>query len=381
MRRLTFNRKLPLVKESQTLALSRQANTLASQGVDVINLTAGELDFKPPRAAQRAVVRSLNNNKYTPVAGEYDLRVLLARAESKNRPVQFSPEQVVVTAGAKQALAVCFQTILNNGDEVIIPIPSWASYESQVLLAGGKPVFVPLKKGTFDLDVAAIRKKLNKRTRAIVFNSPHNPTGAIFSATALKALAKAVRGKDIWIITDDIYRALAFARSIPHILRYIQEQVIVVNGFSKSHALTGWRIGYIAAPLPCALAIVAIMSHTSGNTSALSQAAGHQAVQSSTPVSYMRALARRKSIVAALLMQDQRLSFQEPRGGFYFFIDLSAITRDTASLCATLLHERGLALVPGEAFHAPGYVRLSYAASDHDVREGVWRFLKYMQTL
>jgi len=377
----SFNRRLAAIGESRTLALSQKAQRLKESGVRVFDLTAGELSFDPPADLRRAVARAAQQGHYTPIAGDADVREMVARAESQKRNRTFGAEQVVLTAGAKQALAVALQTLLNEGDEVIVPTPSWVSYESQVLLCGGVPKFVPLDPDTFDLNVRALAQQVTKKTKVIILNSPHNPTGSIFSSRALKSLASLARTRKLWVISDDIYESLADEKPVPHISTYLKEGVVLVNGFSKSHAVTGWRIGYLVADTDFIPGCTTIMSHTSGNVSSLSQAAAREALRRPSPASYVRALARRRRIATELISQDSRLLYIKPRAGFYLFVDVSAVTKDTTALCDTLLAQAGVALVPGEAFHAPGFVRISCAADEKQVREGITQFIQHIHTL
>jgi len=290
-----------------------------------------------------------------------------------------SEANIAVTAGAKQALAEVLQVILNRGDGVVIPIPAWVSYEQQVKLAGGRPVFVPLS-ANFDLDAESIKSALTAKTKAIILNSPHNPTGKIFSETSIRRVSKLLSGRRIHVVADTIYRSLSYIKNPPCLTRYFWENLILVDGFSKSHALTGWRIGYVAAASNIIDALGRLQGHTSGNVSVLSQAAGlAAAVSPQVTAGFVGVLKRRRELVARQLARIPQIRFALPDGALYFFLDISKITRDSGQFCRELLKIAGVALVPGEAFYAPGFVRLSFAAPDGVLKAGLRRLEKFVK--
>ncbi|MFA6549420.1 MAG: aminotransferase class I/II-fold pyridoxal phosphate-dependent enzyme [Candidatus Margulisiibacteriota bacterium] len=354
---------------------------MRSLGRKVINLTAGELDFKTPVAVQRVVSRHLAENKYTPVAGLDRLRGLIAAYVRKEYALSgLTADGVAVTAGAKQGLAEIFQVLLNPGDEVIIPVPAWASYEQQVVLAGGKAKFVKLRTN-FDLDPKAIAAVITPKTKAVVINSPHNPTGRIFSHSSLAELAGLLGKKDIRVIADEIYRPLSYVSSSP-ITKYFKKNLIIISGFSKSHALTGWRVGYVVADRQIISALEKLQSHTSGNVSLPSQYAALAALADPAATKKIfGSLGRRRLFVAKELAKIPKLVFTIPDGAFYFFIDISKVASDSTEFCRRLLRQELVALVPGEAFRAPGFVRLSFAAPSAQLRAGIERFKKFIAKL
>lgn len=362
---ILLSKKLKTLSESATIRLNAEAKALRDKGVHVINLTVGELDFDTPLHIQKGVAKNLQMNKYTPTLGLLELRKKIAQDASDRYRWPVSPENVAVTAGAKQALYNIFQIICNREDEVIIPTPSWVSYEHQVTLAGAKVVFVPLTDH-FDLDVRAITKALTSKTKAIILNSPHNPTGAIFSKQALSALAKVLRSRDVFVIADDIYNTLVYTTTYRPISDFFKDKskLIVINGFSKSHALTGWRIGYLIAPKVIIEANNKFQSHASGNTSVPSQLGALESYKKNITPQYLRILSRRKALVEKLLRKIPGISFVSPLGAFYFFININKIEKNAIAFCEKLLKERHVAVVPGEAFHLPGYVRLSFACDE-----------------
>ncbi|MBI4135788.1 aminotransferase class I/II-fold pyridoxal phosphate-dependent enzyme [Candidatus Uhrbacteria bacterium] len=368
------------LKESVTLALNAQAKELQRKGVDVINLTAGELEEITPLFIQKVVKSKLRENRYAPPLGFEQLRSRIAGYISKEYAWDATSSEVAVTAGAKQALFEAFQVIVRKKDEVIIPTPSWVSYEHQVRLAGGVPVFCPLDP-TFDLDVEAICKRISPKTRAIILNSPHNPTGAIFSTARLTELGRVVSHLPIYWIVDDIYRTLVFDSHYISPARYISEKkyLVLVNGFSKSHALTGWRIGYMVADPDIIRAVGIYQSHTSGNAALSSQYAAQAALDNvAFTADVLRSLRKKRDFAARLLKTIPNISFVIPKGAFYFFINIGAIEKDAAVFCEAFLKEAHVALIPGNAFHGPGHVRLSFTGSNADLGEGVKRLKKFI---
>lgn len=352
--------------ESATLALNARAKQLQAEGKQIFNLTAGELDFSTPDFIQEAVASQLDQNKYTPTAGLPKLRQALAEYENSRLNTNiYQADEVVVTAGAKTALYALLQVIINPGDEVILPVPAWVSYAHMIELAGGKVIKVSMTN-QFDLDVMAIGKKLSPRTKAIIVNSPHNPTGSVFSKTALRNLAKLIKGRSVLVISDDIYATLTYGQSAASIIEtgLPLRQAIIVNGFSKSQALTGWRIGYVLAPKPVATALVSFLSHASGNAPLPAQLAGLAALKKHNRPTGLATLQKRKKLVEKELTKLKAINFVAPGGAFYFWLDVRKLDTNNAVWCEKLLTETGVALVPGEAFFAPGFVRLSFAAEE-----------------
>ncbi len=375
---MEFNPTTQRLKESETLQLNAQVAALQARGVRVVNLTAGELNFPTPRHVQAAVRKHLRENHYTATLGLSELRANIAADVSRRYGQHFTADEVGVTAGAKQALAETFQLLLARGREAVIPVPAWVSYEQQVRLALGVPVFVRLTP-QFDLDPVAIARALTSRTRVVVVNSPHNPTGRIFSAAALRELGRLVcRHPRLSVVADDIYLPLV-PEPTPPITRFIpKRQLVIVNGFSKSVALTGWRVGYVAAPRPFIDLLGRMQSHVSGNAALPSQVAALAALRQGPSPRFRAELARRRALAVRLLQAVPQLSFVPPQGAFYVFLDLRRLTRRSAAFCAALLKREGVALVPGEAFRAPGFARLSYAASPATIRRGVANLARFV---
>lgn len=367
MNQIVLAERMAQLSESVTLALNARAKQLAAEGKTIYNLTAGELATETPDYIQEAVSQSLKLNKYTPVAGLPELRDQIAAESRAFYGLDWiEAANVVVTAGAKPALFAALQVLLNPGDEVIVPVPAWSvTYYPLIELAGGKVVEAPLT-AEFDLDPAAITARLSDKTKVIIINSPNNPTGAIFSDAALQELVKCLKGRGITIIADDIYSKLVYQDDFTLVASCGFEQVIIVNGFSKSQALTGWRIGYLIADQHVAHAATSLLSHVTGNAAVLSQQAALAAVakHDRPPQATLKALTKQRQMVVEALSDIPGLKHNIPGGAFYVFIDVRDIADNSAEWCERLLVEAGVALVPGEAFSAPGFVRLTFVTDE-----------------
>lgn len=367
MNQIVLAERMAQLSESATLALNARAKQLAAEGKTIYNLTAGELATETPDYIQEAVAQTLRFNKYTPVAGLPELREQLATESRAFYGLDWiEPANVVVTAGAKPALFAVLQTLLNPGDEVIVPVPAWSvTYYPLIELAGGKVVEVPLTVD-YDLDPAAIVAQLSDKTRAIIINSPHNPTGTVFSGTALRELAELLKGRGVTVIADDIYSKLVYQDDFTLAASCEFEQLIIVNGFSKSQALTGWRIGYLIANTEVAQAVTSLLSHVTGNAAVPSQHAALAALtrHDRPPQATIDALKRQRQMVVDALSGIPGIKHNIPGGAFYVFIDLRELTDNSAEWCERLLLEAGVALVPGEAFSAPGFVRLTFVTDE-----------------
>lgn len=369
---MNLSPKANLITESLTIKLSSQAKKLSDQGKKIINLTAGELDFDTPIYVQKEIKKHLHQNKYTPTIGLPKLRHAIAGQIFKDYKIKYSASNIAVTAGCKQALFESLFAILKKGDEVIVPSPDWVTYRHQIVLNDALPVIVPLTK-KFDLDVVKIKKAITKKTKAIILNSPNNPTGSIYSKESLAFLKKILKNKPIYLIIDDIYSKIIYDKTYrsPTLFAPERKYLILINGFSKSQALMGWRIGYVAASKSIIQAIAAFQSHTTGNSALLSQIAAEKIIEKGDKTeNFVKILKTRRDLVNNLLKTIPKISYQIPQGAFYYFIDISKIETNTTTFCAKLLNQ-GLALVPGEAFGAPEFVRLSYAAATPQLVAGI----------
>lgn len=356
--------RMASMQESATLALNARAKKLAAEGRTIYNLTAGELATDTPDYIQSAVAKTLNLNKYTPVAGLPELREQIAvESRSFYQLPWIESQNVVVTGGAKPALYATLLALINPGDEVIVPVPAWVSYMHLIELVGGVVVEVPLTEA-FDINAEAVEAKISSKTKAILINSPHNPTGAIFSAIALKQLADVLQSTDITVIADDIYAKLVYDESFTLVPTHGFKRIVIINGFSKSQALTGWRIGYAIANVELAQAITELLSHITGNAALPSQEAALAALtrHDQPPEETLVSLRAQRDLVDSALSTISGLHYHLPGGAFYFFLDVRDITNSSAEWCERLLVEADVALVPGEAFKGSGFARLTFSA-------------------
>nr|WP_246861019.1 pyridoxal phosphate-dependent aminotransferase [Bacillus sp. REN3] len=378
---------------SSTLAITAKAKELKAQGKDVIGLGAGEPDFNTPQHIIDAAVKSMNegHTKYTPSGGLPELKKVIADKLKKDQGLDYKQNEIIVTNGAKHSLYTLFQVLLNEGDEVIIPIPYWVSYPEQVKLAGGTPVFVEgREQNHFKITPEQLQGKVTSRTKAVIINSPSNPTGMLYSKEELEALGKVCLDNRILIISDEIYEKLTYGNakhvSIAEISKELKEQTIIINGVSKSHSMTGWRIGYAAGDSRIIKAMTDLASHSTSNPVTPAQYAAIAAYSGSqAPVEEMRsAFEERLQIIHAKLNEIPGFSCIMPQGAFYLFPN----AKEAADMCGcssvdefaeVLLTEANVAVVPGSGFGAPDYLRMSYATSLNLLEEAIKRIHEYVK--
>jgi aspartate aminotransferase len=375
-----------------TMKVTVLAAELRAQGMDVVSLSAGEPDFDTPAHVKEAAKRALDAGatKYTAVEGMPKLRAAVAAWFARAHGFEVTPAEVMVSAGAKQAIHNAFHALLDPGDEVILPAPCWVSYAEIAKLAGATPIPVLSRpEDGFAIDPAAIARAVTKATRMIVVCSPSNPTGAVCGEATLRALADLAEKHDLWLLTDDIYRGLCYggvrcvqpATFGPEIRR----RTIIVDGVSKSHAMTGWRIGFCLAPREVIAGMATLQGQSTTNAAAVSQAAALAALEGpQDDLERMRlAFDERRQLMVRALRVMPGVTCVEPQGAFYAFPDLSAFLGkrapegrtidDDVALCEYLLASAQVAVVPGSAFFAPGFVRLSYATSRENIEKGLAR--------
>ncbi|WP_289749731.1 pyridoxal phosphate-dependent aminotransferase [Muribaculum intestinale] len=375
---------------SQTLAMSQKSQELKARGVDVINLSVGEPDFNTPNHIKTAAVKAIDDNFsfYTPVPGYMSLRKAISETLKKENGIDFAPEQIVVSGGAKQSLCNVVLAVVNPGDEVVIPTPAWVSYVEMVNLAGGKSVEVPATiENDFKITPEQLRSALTPRTRLIMFNSPSNPTGSVYSREELQALVDVLADyPDVLVLSDEIYEHINFTGSFTSMASFeaIADRTAIVNGVSKAYAMTGWRIGFLAAPLWLAKATSKLQSqYTSGACSIAQKAAEAAYTGPQECVEDMRkAFERRRDLIVGLSRTIPGWKVNEPQGAFYLFPEVSSyfgkrngdyVINNDSDLAMYLLQEAHVATVAGSAFCAPGYIRMSYATSDDNIREAMER--------
>ena len=385
-----ISNRVQAVAPSQTLAMSQKSQELKAQGVDVINLSVGEPDFNTPAHIKAAAVKAIDDNFtfYTPVPGYMSLRKAISAKMKNENGVDFAPEQIIVSGGAKQSLCNVVLAVINPGDEVVIPTPAWVSYVEMVNLAEGKSVLVPASiEQDFKVTPAQLEAALTPKTRLVMFNSPSNPTGSVYTREELQALVDVlVKYPDVLVLSDEIYEHINFTGSFTSMASFpeIADRVCVVNGVSKAYAMTGWRIGFLAAPLWLARATSKLQSQYTSGASSIAQKAAEAAYTGSQEcVGEMRkAFERRRDLVVGLARAIPGLKVNEPQGAFYLFPEVSSyfgkcygdyVINNDSDLAMYLLEGGHVATVAGSAFCAPGYIRLSYATADETIVEAMSR--------
>ena len=387
------SRRVGSIEESATLAVDAKAKALKAAGEDVIGFGAGEPDFPTPEhivAAAAEACHNPANHRYTATSGLPELREAVAVKTTRDSGLAVKPAQVLITNGAKQAVYNSFAALLDPGDEVLMPAPYWVTYPEAIRLAGGVPVPVPTDESTgFRASIDALEAARSDRTKALLFVSPSNPTGAVYPPDEVEALGKWAAANDLWVVTDEIYEHLVYGNatftSMPGLVPELAERSIVINGVAKTFAMTGWRVGWMIGPTDVIKAATNLQSHATSNVANVSQRAALAAVTGSLDcVATMRdAFDRRRRKMHELLGAIPGVSCIEPEGAFYAFPSFAGMLGKgwgdtTLELAATALEHAKVAIVPGEAFGAPGYARLSYALSDAQLEEGLGRLAKLL---
>ena len=383
------NRVLNLAP-SATLAMSQKSQELRAQGVDVINLSVGEPDFDTPDFIKEAAKKAIDDNftRYTPVPGYLSLRKAIVDNIAAEDGIVYDPSQIVVGNGAKQELCNVILATINPGDEVIIPTPAWVSYVEMVKLAEGTNVLIPAGiEQDFKITPEQLRAAITPRTKMVLLCSPSNPTGSVYTKDELRALVDVlVEYPDIIILADEIYRHINYTGSYTSMGTFpeLTDRTVVINGVSKAYAMTGWRIGYCACPAPIAKAVTKLQGQYTSGASSIAQKAAEAAYTGSQECvkEMVKAFERRRDLVVELFSQIPGLKVNKPQGAFYLFPECSSyfgkragdrVINDANDLALYLLEEAHVAMVAGDAFCLPGYIRLSYATSDDNLREAYKR--------
>ncbi|MEI6373804.1 MAG: pyridoxal phosphate-dependent aminotransferase [Actinomycetes bacterium] len=380
------------IAESATLAVDAKAKALQAAGRPVIGFGAGEPDFPTPDYIVEAAVAACRDprwHRYTPAGGLPILKEAVAAKTLRDSGFDVSPAQVLITNGGKQALYNAFAALLNPGDEVLLPAPYWTTYPESIRLAGGVPVEVMTDEGSgYRASIEQLEAALTPRTTTLVFVSPSNPTGAVYSPAEVEAIGQWAVERGLWVVTDEIYEHLVYGSaqfaSMPTLVPALADRCIVVNGVAKTYAMTGWRVGWLIGPADIVKAATNLQSHSTSNVANVSQVAALAAVSGDlSAVEMMRtAFDRRRITMTTMLNGIDGVTCPEPEGAFYCYPSVKGVLGRTirgvtpttsAELAALILDEAEVAVVPGEAFGTPGYLRLSYALGDDDLIEGVGR--------
>jgi aspartate aminotransferase len=383
---------------SQTLAMAQKSRELKAKGIDVINLSLGEPDFNTPDDIKEAAKKAIDDNfsKYPPVPGYGDLREAISKKFKEENGLEYTADQIIVSAGGKHSLINVILSIVNPGDEVIVLAPYWVSYYDQIVFAEGKPVVIESTlENDFKINPADLEAAVTNKTRLIIFNSPSNPTGMVYTRDEMEEIAKIVHSHEgLFIISDEIYEHIIFTGKHESMasFNYIYDRVITVNGVSKGYAMTGWRIGYIGAPLWIAKACNKLQGQFTSGVCSIAQRAALAAIESKTDSKekMREAFLRRRDLICGLLSEVKGMKIRVPQGAFYVMPDItyylgksdgSTVIKDSDELALFLLDKAQVALVGGTAFGAPNCIRISYAASDNDIREAVKRIKTALEKL
>ncbi|MHB1447153.1 MAG: pyridoxal phosphate-dependent aminotransferase [Acidimicrobiales bacterium] len=392
-----ISRRIAAVAESATLAIDARFKALKAAGESVVGFGAGEPDFPTPGAIVEAAVAACHNpanHVYTPTPGLPELRSAIAAKTARDSGLAVEAAQVLVTNGGKQAIYNTFATLLDPGDEVIVIAPYWVTYPEAIALAGGVPVYVETDESTgFKAPVEALEAARTPRTKILLFVSPSNPTGAVYSREQIGAIGRWAAEHDLWVVTDEIYEHLVYGthaqHSMPVVVPELAERCVVVNGVAKTYAMTGWRVGWMIGPADVIKAATNLQSHATSNVNNVAQRAALAAVSGDlSAVAMMReAFDRRRRRIHEMLSAIPNVTCMEPEGAFYAFPSFKGVLgreirgqtpKNTLELAELILDEAKVAIVPGEAFGAPGYARMAYALGDADLEEGVERIGKLL---
>jgi len=383
---MSFSRRILSVQPSPTLALNAKAMQLTKQGHRVLNFSVGEPDYPTAPIVVDRAIESLKagRTKYTPAGGGPELRQAIVDKLLRDNGLSFNVNQIVVGAGAKEVLFHTFLSLLNDGDEVLLTAPYWVSYGDQIRAAGGVPVTVPIPDHGGFPSLETIDKYASSRTKAFVFNSPNNPAGYVLGEKELKTLGQYLHSKSWWVISDEIYEYMSF--DVPHtslvkVCPELTNKFVLVNGLSKAFAMTGWRVGYCAAPTELATMVRSLQSHSSTCIPGFIEDASVVALKAGRPLMAkdIERLKARRDLAINYMRQLGGLKFLVPQGAYYIFIDIREHLKNgetSLQFSDRLLTEHYLALAPGEAFGAPGFLRISYAIDDATITEGIQRLHK-----
>lgn len=385
-----LSRKNGEISPSVTLAITAKAKKMKADGIDVISFSAGEPDFKTPDHIRKAAIEVIEKGLtgYTASAGLPQLKKAICGKLKEDNNLEYLPENIVVSNGAKHSLFNTLQAICNPGDEVIIAVPYWVSYPAMVKMADAEPVFVEtVEENGFKYTVESLTKAINEKTKAIILNSPNNPTGTLYTEQELKAIAELAVKNNIYVISDEIYEKLTYEGSHVSIASFgedIKKLTIVINGMSKAYAMTGWRVGYLAADKEIAQIITNIQSHATSNPNTIAQHASIEALNGDQePIDQMvKAFDERRKYMVERINAIENLSCRMPKGAFYVMVNISKLIGKTLGgksiessmdFAEYLLETAKVAVIPGSGFGTDNYVRLSYATSLENIKEGLSR--------
>ena len=396
--RLRLSSRAQRLLPSATLTVVSKAKALKREGKPVISFGAGEPDFNSPDPALKYALEAMQQGKthYTPGTGIPELKEAVSRYYSERFSLEYNPEQVLIGAGAKPLLYEALGCLVEPGDEVVLFTPAWVSYLEQIRLFGGEALSVDTSDTRYIPDPSKFRSMITPRTKCMILNTPNNPTGAVYDMETLKGLAEIAIEKDMTIIFDEIYERLVYGQArhyqILETCPEARERTLIINGVSKAYAMTGWRIGYALGPSELISKMGAYQGHLTSNPCSIAQWAALGAIEEAeNDIEYMRGIfAQRRNLILELLRPMPLISFEEPQGAFYVWIDIrnvlgrsynGKVLSDDNAFCSSLLENRFVAAVPGNAFMSPGHIRISYSNSEDEIREGMKRLSGFLEEL
>ena len=396
---MKLSNKAGNISPSITLSITAKANELKAQGVDVVSFGAGEPDFNTPENIINAAIKAMHEGKtkYTPAGGILDLKKVICKKFKDDNNLDYAPEQIIISTGAKQCIANTFMAILNPGDEVLIPVPYWVSYPELVKLADGVPVFVETsKENNYKYTVKDLEEAVSSKTKAILINSPNNPTGTIYNKEELEQIAEFAKKHNLLIVSDEIYEKLIYDGekhiSIAALSQDAYDRTIVINGVSKTYAMTGWRLGYAAASKEVTKLMSSIQSHMTSNVNTIAQYAAIEALNG--PVEDLNKMVKefenRRNFMIKRLNSIDGVSIIRPNGAFYIMVNISSYfntsfkgeeIKNSVDFAKVLLDEEKVAVIPGAGFGLEGYIRLSYATSMEIIEKGIDRIEEFLKKI
>ncbi|GEQ17773.1 pyridoxal phosphate-dependent aminotransferase [Clostridium butyricum] len=396
---MNLSKKAGNISPSITLSITAKANELKAQGVDVVSFGAGEPDFNTPQNIINAAIKAMQDGKtkYTPAGGILELKKTICKKFKEDNGLDYTTDQITISTGAKQCLANIFMAILNPGDEILIPIPYWVSYPELVKLADGVPVFVEtLKENNYKYTIEDLEKAVSDKTKAILINSPNNPTGTIYNREELIEIAEFAKKHDLLIISDEIYEKLIYDGekhiSIASLSEDAFERTVVINGVSKTYAMTGWRLGYMAASKEITKLMTSIQSHMTSNVNTIAQYAAIEALNG--PIEDLNTMVkefeRRRNFMVDRLSKIDGVSIIKPSGAFYIMVNISSYfnttfkgeeIKNSLDFSRVLLDEEKVAVIPGAGFGLDEYIRLSYATSMDIIETGIDRIAMFINKI
>ncbi len=400
VKQMSVSKKVREIAPSLTLEITAKAKKMKAEGISVIGFGAGEPDFNTPSyiidSAKKAL--DIGFTKYTPAAGMVELKKAVCEKFKKDNNLEYDLSEIVISSGAKSSLYHAISAIVDEGDEVILPTPFWLTYPELVKLAGGELVYVDAKKENgYKMTAQQFESAVTKKTKCLILNTPNNPTGAVYSEEEIKAIAKVAEKYGIYVISDEIYEKLVYDGeshySIAQYSEFMKEHTIIINGMSKTYSMTGWRIGYLAAPSVIAKAISSMQSHTTSNACSIAQYASVTALSDPKGDEFINEMQtifdERRKLMVELLSDINGIECIEPKGAFYVFVNVSSLfgkkydgVEINGSLCfADCALKKGVALIPGIAFGNDDCIRLSYAISKEDIVEGIKRFKEFVNEI